>query len=217
MCCVCLHRLDVLQTLATVTSTILHSTSTFICVCVCFCICVSSYIRIRPPARAAGSTLGGTCTYLYCTLPVFLRLPSHVHSTPRRHKCLPDLQSRQYSPYHTCTCYEYSTHPRATLRRGWYNGQIWQISHLNLALHTMFIRDARKRVLRQLNSRYIYGRYPLLHAIIALVQITMVSILVRKFNAYYANRPVLTTMITNAVRLPSPTRLAVRLGIDSCA
>jgi hypothetical protein len=66
----------------------------------------------------------------------------------------------------------------------------------------MFIGDARKRVLRQLNSRYIYGRYPLLHAIIALIQITMVSILVRKFNAYYANRPILTTMITNAVRLP---------------
>ena len=30
----------------------------------------------------------------------------------------------------------------------------------------------------------------------------MVSILVRKFNAYYANRPILTTMITNAVRFP---------------
>ena len=41
---------------------------------------------------------------------------------------------------------------------------------------------------------------PLLHAIIALLQITMVSILVRKFNAYYTNRPILTTMITNAVR-----------------
>ena len=41
---------------------------------------------------------------------------------------------------------------------------------------------------------------PLLHALIALIQITMVSILVRKFNAYYQNRPVLTTMITNAVR-----------------
>lgn len=27
----------------------------------------------------------------------------------------------------------------------------------------------------------------------------MVSILVRKFNAYYAARPLLTTMITNAV------------------
>ena len=32
----------------------------------------------------------------------------------------------------------------------------------------------------------------------------MVTILVRKFNAYYANRPVLTTMITNAVSLSTP-------------
>ncbi|KAF2771778.1 hypothetical protein EJ03DRAFT_25077 [Teratosphaeria nubilosa] len=63
----------------------------------------------------------------------------------------------------------------------------------------MVVRDTGKRLLRQLNSRYIYGRYPLLHAIIALIQITMVSILIRKFNAYYANRPLLTTMITNAV------------------
>ncbi|WPG99641.1 Hypothetical protein R9X50_00246000 [Acrodontium crateriforme] len=63
----------------------------------------------------------------------------------------------------------------------------------------MGINDARKRLLRQLNSRYIYGRYPLLHAIVALIQITMVSILVRKFNGYYADRPVFTTMITNAV------------------
>jgi len=63
----------------------------------------------------------------------------------------------------------------------------------------MVVNETRKRLLRQLNSKYIYGRYPLLHAIIALLQITMVSILVRKFNAYYANRPVLTTMITNAV------------------
>lgn len=63
----------------------------------------------------------------------------------------------------------------------------------------MVVNETRKRLLRQLNSRYIYGTYPLLHAIIALLQITMVSILVRKFNAYYANRPVLTTMITNAV------------------
>ncbi|SMQ47005.1 unnamed protein product [Zymoseptoria tritici ST99CH_3D7] len=63
----------------------------------------------------------------------------------------------------------------------------------------MGINDSRKRLMRQLNSRYIYGRYPLLHAIVALIQISMVSILVRKFNAYYTNRPVLTTMITNAV------------------
>ncbi|KAK4634410.1 hypothetical protein CLAFUW4_00070 [Fulvia fulva] len=63
----------------------------------------------------------------------------------------------------------------------------------------MVVNDTRKRLLRQLNSRYIYGKYPLLHAIIALLQTTMVSILVRKFNAYYTNRPILTTMITNAV------------------
>ncbi|GAB1726118.1 hypothetical protein KC332_g14684 [Hortaea werneckii] len=63
----------------------------------------------------------------------------------------------------------------------------------------MVINDTRRRLLRQLNSRYIYGRYPLLHAIVALIQITMVSILIRKFNAYYQNRPVFTTMITNAV------------------
>lgn len=54
-------------------------------------------------------------------------------------------------------------------------------------------------MLRQLNSRYIYGKYPLLHAIIFIIQFTMVTILVRKFNGYYANRPVLTTMIVNAV------------------
>jgi len=45
---------------------------------------------------------------------------------------------------------------------------------------------------------------PLLHAIIFFIQVTMVTILVRKFNAYYANRPVLTTMITNAVSLSTP-------------
>lgn len=41
---------------------------------------------------------------------------------------------------------------------------------------------------------------PLLHGIVFLIQITMVTLVVRKFNAYYASRPVLTTMITNAVR-----------------
>lgn len=33
----------------------------------------------------------------------------------------------------------------------------------------------------------------------------MVSLLVRKFNAYYAARPLLTTMITNAVHIPPIT------------
>ncbi|KAM0697079.1 hypothetical protein Q7P36_003150 [Cladosporium allicinum] len=63
----------------------------------------------------------------------------------------------------------------------------------------MVVNETRKRLLRQLNSRWIKGRIPLLHTIVFLIQLTMVSILVRKFNAYYAARPLLTTMITNAV------------------
>ncbi|KAL2353876.1 hypothetical protein BJ546DRAFT_979292 [Cryomyces antarcticus] len=63
----------------------------------------------------------------------------------------------------------------------------------------MTFNDQRRRLLRQLNSRYIYGKYPLLHLAVFLFQLAMVSILVRKFNSYYAARPVLTTMITNAV------------------
>ncbi|GAB7325126.1 hypothetical protein MBLNU13_g09209t1 [Cladosporium sp. NU13] len=63
----------------------------------------------------------------------------------------------------------------------------------------MVVNETRKRLLRQLNSRWIKGRIPLLHAIVFLIQMTMVSLLVRKFNAYYAARPLLTTMITNAV------------------
>lgn len=92
----------------------------------------------------------------------------------------------------------------------------------------MTVNEIRKRLLRQLNSHYIYGKYvwplctqhrravgrraltdlfpqPLLHAIIALLQITMVSILIRQFTHHYTNRPVSTTMITNAVRFRPST------------
>ncbi|KAF2460812.1 TRAPP trafficking subunit Trs65-domain-containing protein [Lineolata rhizophorae] len=61
------------------------------------------------------------------------------------------------------------------------------------------IENQRRRLLRALNSRYIYGRIPLLHCLIFLIQMAVVSILTRRFNNYYASRPVLTTMITNAV------------------
>lgn len=47
---------------------------------------------------------------------------------------------------------------------------------------------------------------PLLHAIVALVELAMVSFIVRGFNASYARRPVLTTMITNAVSLDARPR-----------
>lgn len=61
------------------------------------------------------------------------------------------------------------------------------------------IESQRRRLLRALNSRYIYGKVPLLHAAVFLLQMAAVSILTRKFNSYYASKPVLTTMITNAV------------------
>ncbi|CAI6242311.1 unnamed protein product [Periconia digitata] len=64
----------------------------------------------------------------------------------------------------------------------------------------MAIEGTRRRVLYTLNSRWIYGKVPLLHAAIFLLQMAAVSLLTRKFNSYYASRPVLTTMITNAVR-----------------
>ncbi|KAF2746396.1 hypothetical protein M011DRAFT_445152 [Sporormia fimetaria CBS 119925] len=63
------------------------------------------------------------------------------------------------------------------------------------------IEHTRRRLLHQLNSRWIYGKIPLLHALIFLLQMAAVSFLTRKFNSYYAKRPVLTTMITNAVRV----------------
>ena len=47
-----------------------------------------------------------------------------------------------------------------------------------------------------------YLLQPLLHTTVFLFQIMAVSLIARKYNGYYAKRPVLTTMITNAVRLP---------------
>lgn len=61
------------------------------------------------------------------------------------------------------------------------------------------MENTRRRVLHQLNSRWIYGKIPLLHAFVFLLEMAAVSLLTRKFNTYYARRPVLTTMITNAV------------------
>ncbi|QIX01613.1 hypothetical protein AMS68_007130 [Peltaster fructicola] len=80
--------------------------------------------------------------------------------------------------------------------------RIWDVKFPDARRHKSLappLRETAKRLLRQLNSRWIFGRYPLLHAIIFLVEVTMVSILIRKFNGYYDKRPVFTTMITNAV------------------
>ncbi|PTU22524.1 hypothetical protein P175DRAFT_0431857 [Aspergillus ochraceoroseus IBT 24754] len=57
----------------------------------------------------------------------------------------------------------------------------------------------RRRVLDGLNRRYIYGRLPLLHAIIFMIEMAAAMRLAAKFNSYYAEKPILTTMVTNAV------------------
>ncbi|KAL1306660.1 hypothetical protein AAFC00_005334 [Neodothiora populina] len=59
-----------------------------------------------------------------------------------------------------------------------------------------------RRPTGQIPTRYITfikGRYPLLHLIVFLVEFIMLGLLVRRYNVYYGRRPVLTTMITNAV------------------
>ncbi|KAL2011623.1 hypothetical protein VTN00DRAFT_4341 [Thermoascus crustaceus] len=61
------------------------------------------------------------------------------------------------------------------------------------------LNTTRRRVLDGLNRRYIYGRVPLLHTIIFLIEMAVTMRLASKFNAYYAEKPVLTTMVTNAV------------------
>ncbi|KAI9371203.1 hypothetical protein BJX61DRAFT_534995 [Aspergillus egyptiacus] len=58
---------------------------------------------------------------------------------------------------------------------------------------------SRRRVLDGLNRRYIYGRLPLLHTIIFLIEMAATARLAAKFNSYYAEKPVLTTMVTNAI------------------
>ncbi|KAI9722785.1 MAG: hypothetical protein M1828_004481 [Chrysothrix sp. TS-e1954] len=57
----------------------------------------------------------------------------------------------------------------------------------------------RRSLLQALNSKYIYGRVPLLHTLVFLLEMAAVSLLVQKFNIAYARRPLLTTMITNAI------------------
>lgn len=57
----------------------------------------------------------------------------------------------------------------------------------------------RRKFTRAINSKFIYGTVPLLHFVIFLIEMAVISRLAAKFNGYYADRPVLTMMITNAV------------------
>ncbi|RKU48736.1 hypothetical protein DL546_000751 [Coniochaeta pulveracea] len=57
----------------------------------------------------------------------------------------------------------------------------------------------RRRWTRAINSKYIYDRFPLLHAIILIFEMALMARLTSRFNAYYEERPVLTMMVSNAV------------------
>ncbi|KAK2061956.1 Mpv17/PMP22 family protein [Colletotrichum caudatum] len=58
---------------------------------------------------------------------------------------------------------------------------------------------SRRRIVRAVSSKYLYGRLPLLHAVVALIEMALVARLVSKFNQYYDERPLLTMMVTNAI------------------
>ncbi|KAK0746455.1 hypothetical protein B0T18DRAFT_438436 [Schizothecium vesticola] len=57
----------------------------------------------------------------------------------------------------------------------------------------------RKRWIRTINSKYIYGLVPLLNLIILVIEMALFARLTSRFNAYYDKRPVLTMMVSNAV------------------
>ncbi|KAK0726238.1 hypothetical protein B0T21DRAFT_371236 [Apiosordaria backusii] len=57
----------------------------------------------------------------------------------------------------------------------------------------------RSRCLRTLNTRFIYGTVPLLHAVIFCIEMALFARLTSRFNGYYEERPILTMMVSNAI------------------
>ncbi|KAF4122256.1 Mpv17 / PMP22 family [Geosmithia morbida] len=57
----------------------------------------------------------------------------------------------------------------------------------------------RRRMMRNINERFIFGRIPLLHAIVLFIEMALAARLSTKFNAYYDERPIMTMMVTNAL------------------
>ncbi|KAF3805141.1 hypothetical protein GCG54_00005887 [Colletotrichum gloeosporioides] len=58
---------------------------------------------------------------------------------------------------------------------------------------------SRRRIVRAVNGKYLYGRLPLLHAVIFFIEMALVARLTARFNQYYDERPLLTMMVTNAI------------------
>jgi len=63
----------------------------------------------------------------------------------------------------------------------------------------MVLEIQRRKFFRAINSKFIYGIVPVLNLVIFLVEMAIISRLAAKFNSYYADRPILTMMVTNAV------------------
>ncbi|KFH44279.1 hypothetical protein ACRE_049230 [Hapsidospora chrysogenum ATCC 11550] len=57
----------------------------------------------------------------------------------------------------------------------------------------------RRRFVRTVNEKFIFGRIPLLHTIVLLIEMALVARLTARFNSYYDERPIMTMMVTNAV------------------
>ncbi|KAI2626246.1 hypothetical protein GGS21DRAFT_530743 [Xylaria nigripes] len=56
-----------------------------------------------------------------------------------------------------------------------------------------------RRFVRTINSKFIFDRVPVLHAVIFLIEMALIARLASRYNAYFDERPVLTMMVTNAV------------------
>jgi len=57
----------------------------------------------------------------------------------------------------------------------------------------------RRRIIRSVNEKYLFGRIPILHAIVFFIEMALVARLTARFNTYYEERPLMTMMVTNAV------------------
>ncbi|KAG5958883.1 hypothetical protein E4U58_005198 [Claviceps cyperi] len=63
----------------------------------------------------------------------------------------------------------------------------------------MLWKVGRRRLLRSVNENYLFGRIPVVHAVVFLIEMALVARLVARFNKYYEERPLMTMMVTNAV------------------
>jgi protein Mpv17 len=58
---------------------------------------------------------------------------------------------------------------------------------------------SRRRIVRSVNERFIFGKIPLLHTIILFIEMALAARLTARFNSYYDERPIMTMMVTNAI------------------